>query len=289
METVDCPFCASARAADWAAEGPWRAVKCLDCGFVYVRERPAGELVARAHLLGAHEEAYRTGGRGRSSLAGRAVDIKRRVLASMPGLKVRQLRRRLLEVFPDGYLSSRSIRWLDLGAGSGELLAALAKIVPDTSRLEGIEPSPLRTRRARALGVDIIGATIEDASPGYGFASLINVFSHLGDPAGFLSRVAGLLVPGGEILLSTGNAADIPPHDYPGPLYLGDHLVFAGEKHVTGLLERCGFDLVSVHRFRRSLPANTLNLAADAARLAVGRRTGGPFRFLWVRGRLGKA
>lgn len=289
MERVDCPFCGSARAANWAAEGLWRALKCLDCGFVYVRERPVGELVARAHLSGAHEQAYRAGGRAPSSPAARAFAVKRWILASMPGFKVRQLGRRLLEIFPEGTLSSRPVSWLDLGAGSGELLAALAKLAPDGSRLEGIEPSPLRARRARALGVEIIGSSIDDASPGYDFASLINVFSHLGDPAGFLSRVAGLLVPGGELLLATGNAADIPPRQYPGPLYLGDHLVFAGEKHVVSLFERCGFEVVSVHRFRRSLPANTLNIAADALRLAVGRRTGGPFRFLWVRGRLGEA
>ena len=286
IETVSCPFCGSAHAAEWASEGGMRAVKCLDCGFVYIRERPAADVLAAAHLSGAHEKAYKSGGRPDSSLAGRAVAVKRRLLAAMPGFKVRQFRRRLVDVFGRGYLESRPVAWLDVGAGSGELLAALSKLAPEGSRLEGVEPNPIRTRRARALGVRIIGASIDEASPGYDVASLVNVFSHLGDPASFLRRVAGVLNPSGELLLATGNAADISPYDYPGPLYLGDHVVFAGQKHVLALLERCGFEVVSIHRYERSLPANALNVAADIARVALGRRRTSPFRFLWFRARL---
>ena len=68
--------------------------------------------------------------------------------------------------------------------------------------------------------------------------SLINVFSHLPDVHGFFAEIATLVRPGGELLVVTGNGADIERADYPQALSLPDHVVFGGEAHIVGVLER---------------------------------------------------
>ena len=87
-------------------------------------------------------------------------------------------------------------------------------------------------------------------------------------------------------MLVTGNGVDIQANEYPGPYLFPDHLVFAGEKHIIGMLEHGGFELVGLQRYGEFLPENIFLRLIKAVVRGSSIRPRGPFRSLWVRGRL---
>ena len=115
-----------------------------------------------------------------------------------------------------------------------------------------LEPAleELAERHAGRLTVATLNVDEEPACAGrYDVLSLLNVFSHLPDPPATLERWGRLVRPGGELLLQTGDTADLPARAHPRPLYLPDHLSFASEAIVVGLLEGCGFDPIEVRKY----------------------------------------
>jgi hypothetical protein len=90
--------------------------------------------------------------------------------------------------------------------------------------------------------------------------------------------------------VETGNLADLADRqEFPGELGLPDHLVFAGEVHLRGYLERAGFEIVRVERARID---GVANLVKNAVKKLIGRPAvlGVPYtsdyRQLLVRARL---
>ena len=120
--------------------------------------------------------------------------------------------------------------------------------------------------------------------------SVVDVFSHIPDFDAFLADVRAVLEPGGELFVETGNLADLDRRaEFPGELGLPDHLVFAGEKHLLGYLDRAGFEVV---RIRRRRIDGLVNLAKNIVKKIIGRPAalGVPYtskyRQLQVRARL---
>jgi len=199
-----------------------------------------------------------------------------------------QLEKRLLQLFPGRELRGRVVKWLDVGAGHGELLLALRQIVSPLSVIRGIEPCQPKLESARQRRLDVTDQGLADIDGEYDHISLVNVFSHLADPRGFLAAIRLKIRPGGEILLVTGNGGDVRAAEYPDPLYLPDHLLFAGEAHLVSLLQEAGFGQVRVRRYRRWLPERQLR---PRIRLALSdlkaelRGKASPFRAVWIRAR----
>jgi SAM-dependent methyltransferase len=271
-EYICCPLCGADDARDWGAESGWKAVKCRSCGFVYVNPRPSPEQIDAATALGLHP--------GRDA----ALDVR----GAFDRRKIAKLRQRLEQAYPDGELGRRPCRWLDVGAGFGELLLALRPLVPEESKLAGLEPCRPKVEAARRHGLELSTDSLADTPGSYTHLSLVNVFSHLPQPGEFLQQAAARLEPRGELLVVTGNGADVERADYPQPLSLPDHLVFTGASHLRTLLDRADFELVSEHAYRTSLPRPWLEDRAEAALASLLRRRvgySGPFRSLWLRAR----
>lgn len=272
-EHTRCPYCDADDAAPWGQENGWTAVKCAQCGIVYLNPRPRPSEITSSTRMGLHRTE-----------AG-SLDVREKFRQSRVG----KLRRRVLEQFDTDELAQRPIKWLDVGAGFGELVMALMPITHPASTVDGVEPCRHKVERARSLGLPVCLRTLGEVEAGrYDYVSLINVFSHVPDPREFVSEVITKLGPGGELLLVTGNGGDIDVADYPQRLQLPDHLVFAGQKHVVSILEGAGLSVVSVKDYRTSRPRPAL--AEHAERLlsrALQRRVGhsGAFRSLWVRAR----
>ena len=53
-EAIACPLCGATETAPWGAENGWTAVKCRDCGLVYVNPRPFEQEISKANQLGEH-------------------------------------------------------------------------------------------------------------------------------------------------------------------------------------------------------------------------------------------
>jgi SAM-dependent methyltransferase len=140
---------------------------------------------------------------------------------------------------------------LEIGAGDGRLLAALAR---RDHRVAGIEPSAPFAAAARARGLDVETVRVEDAVRPAGACGAIvlwHVLEHVDDPAATLRRAHGWLQPGGRLVVAVPNLAswqariggdrwfhqDVPRHQ--------THFTPQG---LAALLERCGFRVARVRQ-----------------------------------------
>jgi len=250
-ENVLCPLCGAAEAAPWGAENGWTAVKCRTCGLVYVNPRPARCEISQANEMGQH--------RTEAGVLNVVYERDKRKLA--------HYRCVLVLLFSDLIERGDPVRWLDVGAGFGEVMEALQRLLPRGSVIDGIEPMRAKAEHARRRGLPVTARLLTEVADQYHVISFINVFSHLPDPRGFLRDVNNCLTAGGEVLVETGNGGDLnDARQFPGPLHLPDHLQFAGERHLERFLRETGFRVVAKHRARTDTLRLALHWAAQRAR-----------------------
>ncbi len=272
LNQVDCPYCKEKNYTLWASENGFDAVKCNGCGIVYVNPRPSSELIDSAVKTGTHAEEFG------------AINV---VTGRMPS-KVKYYQRIFKRVFSDVWQNGTPITWLDVGAGFGEVMEAIRELAPSLSSIEGLEPMHPKAMQARNRGLTIHEHYLDQLTKEYQFISVINVFSHLPDFHEFLRTARERLVPNGEILIETGNVADMERSRFSGVLSLPDHLVFSGERHIHGYLEKAGFEVVGLERFRTD---TVVGWAKDIARKLMGQPVlmrlpyTSPYRSLLVRAR----
>ena len=272
LEDVACYFCGANEGSLWGEEAGYRARKCAGCGLVYVSPRPRQAEIAEAARTGEHASE-----RGALSVTGRYRKSR-----------VRRHRKTIDRMFGD-LVGRAGIRWLDIGAGFGELLQAVSMVFPGAV-LTGVEPNAAKRQVAEERGLTLSDMSLA-ALPRRQFdvVSVMNVWSHLPDPAEFFGEVHFLLADEGHVLVETGTGGELDSAEYyPDALLLPDHLSFAGERHVVGILERAHFVIERVQRRR----LDTLPFAAQhAAKFILGRPTRliipyrSPFRTICVRAR----
>lgn len=253
LEEVPCPYCGSQQRRPWAEERGFKAVRCTGCALIYCNPRPP---------LHAIDAAVRTGSHGPEA-NGLSV-VARRVEA-----RVAHYRSVFGDLFADLWSGGRPVSWLDVGAGYGEVIEAVALLAPPGSRIEGLEPMKPKADRARERGLSIVEGYLRADHPKVDVVSLVDVFSHIPDFGEILEIVRSVLNPEGEVFIETGNLADLRQRsEFPGELGLPDHLVFAGEPHLRGYLDRAGFEVVQVRRRRID---GMINLARNVAKKLLGR------------------
>jgi len=230
-----CPACGSGELEQWrAATGedgePQRRtyplVRCRRCGTAALpdRERPARPTALYAM----------SGSNGPAPVAAaieglrKLIDLdRRRVTAALPP------RSRVFEV----------------GVGDGRLLALLAA---RGHAVAGIEPSPERAESARARGIVVATATLEETElpPGSHDAIVLwHVLEHLDDPRAALARMRPWLVPGGRLLVAVPNGSSLQAAIGGDRWFHQDvprHLVQFTTRGVVLLLARSGFHVTRV-------------------------------------------
>jgi 2-polyprenyl-3-methyl-5-hydroxy-6-metoxy-1,4-benzoquinol methylase len=235
LETIACPNCARDGAALWASENGFNAVKCAGCGLVYVNPRPRAEIISEANRVGVH-------GTGSGDL---------QVVFRRHPSKIRRLSKIVGGLFPELSGAERAVSWLDVGAGYGELLEALRPLLPPGSAASGIEPMQAKAEEAQRHGLAVESKLLSEIGGNFDVVSLMNVFSHIPDFPEFGAMVVEKIRPGGSLLVQTGNGGDLASRkDYPGYLYLPDHLVFAGVEHVTKMVTGLGMKLEAVEKIQ---------------------------------------
>ncbi|MDD2646448.1 MAG: methyltransferase domain-containing protein [Patescibacteria group bacterium] len=276
VEAINCPYCHKSENIPWAKENEFTAVKCLNCGLVYVNPRPCLSLIDEAVKTGVHRE----------------INHKRTAVTHRAASKINLYKKIIADMFSDVWLDSKEISWLDVGAGFGEVLEAVLSLAPKGSKIEGLEPMEPKRTYAEKRGLTIRGGYLNSLEEKFSFLSLINVFSHLPDFDIFLEDVRRVLLPGGEFLIETGNIADLDSRDeVPTELDLPDHLVFAGEKHIISYLTRNGFSVVNIKRRRKD---GIINFVKNIIKKIMGQRVSlripytSKYRTILIRARLNR-
>jgi len=247
-------YCDGDNSFPWATENGYTAVKCINCGLIYVNPRPSLSLISEAVKTGVHSELQH----------GRTV-IARRV-----GSNVVLYKKIIANIFADVWEKSKPISWLDVGAGYGEFIEAVSALAPQDSVILGLEPMKPKADKAKDRGLKVREGYLSDIKDKYEFVSLINVFSHIPDFRIFLRDIKNILTDHGELFIETGNIADLMSrHEIPTELNLPDHLVFAGEEHIVGFLREAGFTVINIYRRRKD---GFLNFAKNIVKKLLGRK-----------------
>jgi SAM-dependent methyltransferase len=148
---------------------------------------------------------------------------------------------RAIERIPDG------ARVVEVGAGKG---AFLRSILRRCHGVEAIDRNPDVAAELRAMGIEVSDADVrEDALARPGRADVVcafQVLEHVADVRGFLSALATIAKPGGEVLVSVPNRdrfrnewltpMDCPPH----------HLSRWSPRQFAAAADVVGLDLVFV-------------------------------------------
>lgn len=190
---------------------------------------------------------------------------------------------------------------LDVGCGPGAFLTMAAEA---GYRTTGVELNPLLAARAsRRSGAEVIVGGIESAhleGRRFDIVTMLDLIEHLADPVAALRRVAGLLAPGGCVLLYTPNHAGLVvkaaralfalsrgrirrPVD---ELFDCLHVVFFDRRTLAMAVTRAGLD-VAATRMLPYDPGRSM-VARGAAALvlrgleAASAVVGGQFRILMV-------
>lgn len=194
--------------------------------------------------LHAIDKAVQSGAHGEE--AGGLVVTARRIPK-----RTRIYRERFRRIFDDRWASGSAIRWLDVGAGYGEILEAVSRLAPSGSVISGLEPMKPKADAARARGLNVEQAYLSSSHPKVDIVTIVDVFSHIPDFNAFLGDVRAVLEIGGELFLETGNLADLDHRsEFPEELGVPDHLVFAGKRQIAQYLERAGFEILRVEEVR---------------------------------------
>ena len=278
LETVPCYLCSEPAADPWATENGFHMVKCRGCGLVYLNPRPTLDEIDEAAKTGMH----------------RFTSGALNAISAFSKRKVADYQAKLQQLIPAADLN-KPLRWLDIGAGFGELVKAVQQLAATGSYARGIEPCAPKVKKAQALGLPIDAAQLSELNERFTHLSLINVYSHLPDPVAFISDLKCHLEPRGSLVVVTGNGGDVPRAEFPGALYVPDHLSFAGEENVKTVLQRAGFEICAVNRYTDapSLARLPITFLKNIARRLTGRPSvplflpkGSRFRSLWIHARL---
>jgi 2-polyprenyl-3-methyl-5-hydroxy-6-metoxy-1,4-benzoquinol methylase len=146
-----------------------------------------------------------------------------------------------------------SLHLLDVGCSSGAFVRAAEML---GVHAEGVEPSPRPVQAAQVHGLKVYQGFVEDLglpAATYHVATLMEVIEHLKTPLNLLRECYRLLVPGGMMVIKTGNTDswtarrlraqweyfDIAKH--------GGHISFFNPKSMQLMAQRTGFQTVAIN------------------------------------------
>jgi 2-polyprenyl-3-methyl-5-hydroxy-6-metoxy-1,4-benzoquinol methylase len=148
-----------------------------------------------------------------------------------------------------GLPAGQRLRLLDVGCSTGALMLSARREGIDVT---GVEPAVRAAGAAQAAGLTVYAGTLAEAAlPSLTFhaATLIEVIEHLTKPGEVLREIRRILVPGGVLVIGTGNAASWTVRlmgggwDYFQVGRHGGHISFFTPESLRRLAVRCGFQV----------------------------------------------
>jgi len=208
--------------------------RCTKCHLRWLLDPPTGKDLADLYESGFYAGAARGGF----------------VVRALHGVN-NAIRLRVLDGIPVG-------RLLDIGSGKGRFLGAAKGAGWDVLGIEFAEGAAATARST--FGVEVItGDFIDTPVEGpFDAITIWHTLEHLPDPAAALSKVAGLLPPGGHVIVSVPNSASAQAR-WGGSVWfhldLPRHLYHLTPASLSALLERSGFSVMRIGHFYPEMEA----------------------------------
>jgi 2-polyprenyl-3-methyl-5-hydroxy-6-metoxy-1,4-benzoquinol methylase len=209
------------------------AMRCRECGLVYLALRPAMSDLDRVYPPDYHAFNFS------SERYGPAHQVRE-------WLETRRLRPWCRELRPDA-------RIIDMGCGDGFHLSLLRKLGAPGWELEGVDASERAVEAARARGMVIHLGTAQQVSlpaASYDLALLIATIEHVDDPPAVLRAVRELLRPGGRVVVVTDNTDTLSFRLFGGRYWGGYHFPrhwnLFNNQNLRQLAAQAGFDVENV-------------------------------------------
>lgn len=231
---TNCPACDSIYFISQFRKFGFEYVQCRSCDTLFVNPRPPFKLLKQFYVESESTEYW--------------VNDFFKPVAEARRIKIFKPR---AEYVASRFSELRHGVVGDIGAGFGLFLNELSMIWPN-SKLFAIEPSKTMAEICRSKGLACIESSLEEVDGRHNQFDLLTafeLFEHLHNPKGFLTKVYELLKPGGYFLFTTlnGNGFDIqilweksksisPPH----------HLNFINPKSAMIILNSVGFEVVNI-------------------------------------------
>ena len=136
---------------------------------------------------------------------------------------------------------------VDVGAGYGTFCEEVRSLGA-FERVVALEPEPHLAETCRGKGLEVIEAPVEAAELGAGVdvVTSFEVLEHLFSPRAFVEQCAGVLRPGGLLMLTCPNVHgfDVEMLGERSATVDAEHLNYLHPASLGALLERCGFAVV---------------------------------------------
>lgn len=209
------------------------AVKCRECGLVYLNPRPSETEFTRIYPDTYHAFAFSESSFGFVYKVRRRLEAKR-LLGVCRGLPA-------------------NARILDVGCGDGFHLGLLREFGPSGWRLEGVDLDERAAAMARQNGLSVHVGTVQDLPlerGTYDFALMIQTIEHVSSPPEVLSAVHALLKPGGRLLIVTDNTDSLDFTAFKsrhwGGYHFPRHFNLFNRQALSRLASKCGYEVEAI-------------------------------------------
>ncbi|HJO39554.1 MAG TPA: class I SAM-dependent methyltransferase [Vicinamibacterales bacterium] len=237
-ELAGCRACGSSADAEHLyRKNGYAILRCRACGLVFASPHPSRAELGRIYSESFFQVGEKFAGQSRS-----------------PGTLNAERRARWLR-------EQRGVtagRWLDIGCATGDFMMAAR---PYVMQVSGIEMSSYAADQARARGpLDVTTGDVLDVSLGaepFDVVTMWDVVEHVTDPLATLRRASDALRDGGVLALSTGDIESVAARVMGRFWHLmipPRHLYFFSPSTIASLLDRAGFDAVSVSKPGKRVP-----------------------------------
>jgi len=228
LHYTNCNICGHDRTFLVAVQNDFRYVQCERCSLVYLNPRPSADA-----LKSFYDTYHQRNGKDEDDWE------------EMMKANFREVSAMLVRNFPSGG------RLLDIGCGYGHFLGIMEGL---HWQAEGIDPSRHTVDRARKAGCTVMHTTIDEAEiPEASFEAItmFYVLEHVADPLQTLTKVFGLLVSGGVVVVRIPHTTpivkllsifNIRNNLYDAPFHLYDF----SPSTAKIILEKAGFTSIKI-------------------------------------------
>jgi SAM-dependent methyltransferase len=262
-----CPICATtatrhhAQAHDieyhtTSAEFAFRG--CDACGVLFIDPMPVDRL---GEIYPANYYSYGAGDQG----------AKPSVVQRIKEALDRQRFRKLLAAIPGKTLSV-----LDIGGGSGWLLDMVKAADTRVTHTCVVDLDAGAADLARAKGHSFVQGRIEDAvlDTKFDLVLMLNLIEHVADPRAMLTKVRGLIKPGGQLFIKTPNFDSLDARLFRHRSWAGfhtpRHFVLFQRRSLEQLCRECGL-APQAFSYTQGAPFWSVSLLEELRRLGLVR------------------